>query len=328
MRVVALLACVTACGFSAGGGAAQGDDTPGQDAGSDGDTTPSDADAAITGTCMERWMNHTIRFTAPTPMSINSNSFDRDPFVTRDGKSLLISSGRPVDSSNTPPGGGADIFISTRANVTDPWPAPVRFAPFSTGFYDGKCSTALGDKVVFVSNSSLGDEDIFTATLSGGAWSSLSSFGLGNVNTFGHELDPFISDDALRLYIAPSDTGVPQHIEVAKRENTSQNLGEPTPIAELNAGPLDGDPTLTPDEKVILFYSTRDVTGVSKGGNDVWYATRASIDSTFDFVGIVPDINTDKNEGDPHISADGCHVYFGRKEAATDWDLYETTATQ
>ncbi|HEY4180603.1 MAG TPA: hypothetical protein VGM90_27350 [Kofleriaceae bacterium] len=327
MRLVGLLVCLlTACGFSVSG--AQADDTPGSDAGNDaGDAGHDGSDSMVTSTCMERWMAHTIRFTAPTAMTtINSMSFDRDPFITTDEKSLLLSSGRPLTGGGLP-AGGADIFISTRANVTDPWPAPQRFAPFSTTSYDGKCSMALDDSVVFVTNGLSTEEDIYTANLVAGSWTSLTEQYLVSVDTFAHDFDAFISADALRLYWAPADTGVPQHIAVAKRATATDSFGAPSPIAELNAGPADGDPTLTPDQRLLLFYSRRVISGQSVGAADIWYATRDAVDSTFTYVGIVPDINSTDDDGDPHISADGCHIWFGRHEPTTDWDLYEAAAT-
>jgi hypothetical protein len=32
------------------------------------------------------------------------------------------------------------------------------------------------------------------------------------------------------------------------------------------------------------------------------------------------------NDGDPHLSQDGCRLYFGRDGGATDWDLYMAVA--
>ncbi|CAN5781566.1 hypothetical protein BH11MYX2_BH11MYX2_39290 [soil metagenome] len=133
MRVMVVLACaglVTACGFTVSG--ERGDDTTGSDAGRDAiDGAPDSVDANA-GSCMDRWMAHTIRFNTPTAMTaLNSRSFDRDPFVTPDEKTLLLSTGRPLSGGGLP-AGDADIFISTRANVADPWPTPQRFAPFST----------------------------------------------------------------------------------------------------------------------------------------------------------------------------------------------------
>lgn len=170
------------------------------------------------------------------------------------------------------------------------------------------------------------EEDIYTANLVAGTWSALTEQYLFNVDTFAHDYDAFISADALRLYWAPANTGVPQHIAVAKRDTVTGNFGTPSPIAELDAGPADGDPTLTPDQRLMLFYSLRTVAGQSVGAADIWYATRDAVDGTFTYVGIVPDINSAGDDGDPHVSADGCHIWFGRRDPVTNWDLYETSA--
>lgn len=95
------------------------------------------------------------------------------------------------------------------------------------------------------------------------------------------------------------------------------------PIAQLNSGMNDGDPSIAHDERIIVFYSGR--TSAFTGGN-IWYATRTASSMAFSAPRIVPDVNTNFNDGDPHLSTDGCRLYFGRDGGTTGWDLYVATA--
>lgn len=87
----------------------------------------------------------------------------------------------------------------------------------------------------------------------------------------------------------------------------------------------DADPSPTPDERILLLASNRTLSGQS-GGN-LWYATRANATGTFGQPQAVPTVNTDANEGDPHLSADGCRIYFARELGSTSWDIFVATAT-
>ena len=83
------------------------------------------------------------------------------------------------------------------------------------------------------------------------------------------------------------------------------------------------DPTLSPDELVILFSSNR------SGGGDIYYATRAAPTDAFGTVDKVPTINTPDQDGDPHLSADGCHIYFASNTNSgviADYNLFVATA--
>jgi hypothetical protein len=88
----------------------------------------------------------------------------------------------------------------------------------------------------------------------------------------------------------------------------------------------DADPSPTPDEQVLLFASNRPVLPSGPAAPNVWYATRPGSTGTFDAPLPVPDINTDMPEGDPHLSTDGCRIYFARDVGTTSFDIYVATA--
>ena len=87
------------------------------------------------------------------------------PSVRKDGREMVFWS-----STRTPTLGGADIWASTRHNITDPWSTPVNLgAPVNTNFADLEVAiSAEGNTLVFSSGMqrapSLGLNDIWITT--------------------------------------------------------------------------------------------------------------------------------------------------------------------
>ena len=318
-RVLVLVIGVAGCGFQLTGPGVVSD-APSERA-TDG---PLDAlvDApAVAGTCFAAWYGNAIRFgTAVALTTVNSSSFERDPFLTPDELTLFVSTARPGRM-------GGDTWMATRTTTLLPFGAPVRFPPFSTAGNETKVSIAMSSLVAMVGSDQAGGAggvDVWETSraTTTAAWGPLTRTHVMAANSGGSDHDPMISADGLHLYTAPDAPGV-QHIALATRPNTTANFSASTTIAELDSTMSDGDPSVSADERLIVFYSGR--TSAFTGGN-LWYATRASATAAFGTPRIVPDVNTNFNDGDPHVSEDGCRLYFGRDGSATDWDLYVATA--
>jgi Tol biopolymer transport system component len=128
--------------------------------------------------------------------------------------------------------------------------------------------------------------------------------GLPNINTGAEELDPELSADGLHLYLTE---GNPRRIAISVRSNTNGNFGSPQDVAGLFSDAGDADPSVSPDELVIVFSSRRN----GSSTDELWYATRASKTAAFGTPALVPAINSGGNdEADPALSPDGCRLYF------------------
>ena len=142
-------------------------------------------------------------------------------------------------------------------------------AAFNSTSDESKASiTGDGLHAVVASNrpGTAGDFDVWEATRSTAsvAWPAFTRAKVMAIETTGGDYDPTISDDGLRIYLAP---GSPQHIAVASRLTVNDNFGAPVTLGELVSGvAADADPSLTPDERVIVFRSYRTLTGFA-GGN-------------------------------------------------------------
>ena len=90
---------------------------------------------------------------------INSTHADMDPHLSPDGLILLFS-GHPNDSSHLPGGyGGADIWMTRRQTLMEPWQAPVNLGPQVNGSKHG-----------FIPRISPDGSTLYFVTKSGSTW--------------------------------------------------------------------------------------------------------------------------------------------------------------
>ncbi len=288
----------------------------GSDAGSGSDAIPQES-------CQAHWMDHTIQFAAPVALAgVNSPTIDRDPFLSSDELTLILSSDRPPSMS-------ADIWIATRATVGDTFPPPIELpGAVNTADYEGKMSFTDDGLLAVISSSHPAapmetDTNIWQASRNNTTMAFMApTFDhLGNVNTSASEYDALITPDGLHLYFAPTDA-VNQHLAFATRNGLDDDWSVPTPIAELNTGNGEADPALSLDELVITFSSSRSAT---HAGVNLWYATRDAIGDAFGTAYEIAGVNGDGNDGDGWLSRDFCRMYFA-SDVGGSYDLYMATA--
>lgn len=316
-----LVVALAGCNFSHGalaGDAAGGDDVPiVTDAPPDG---PPDGQAAAVP-CYSKWLDGTIRFKAAVAVDgVNDVGYDRDPFLTQDELTFYLSTQRTGSMST-------DVFTASRAMKTDVFPAPTRDDAFSSSMGESKLSITADGLTAIVGSDRTGTAggiDIWEATRATktDTWPTMTRNRVMMLESTGNDHDPTISADGLHIYYAPDNGG--QKIFLASRANRTSNFGAPVEVTPLTSGTGDADPSPTPDERIIVFSSNRTLTGA--GATNLWYSTRALASGTFSAPQPVPDLNTDANEGDPHLSSDGCRIYFGRDGGSTNWDIYVAAA--
>jgi hypothetical protein len=328
----ALLAVLLAgCGFHIPGGSINGDG--GIDGARPDGTLDADADAPndgmpndgpLSATCVLDWLNHTIAFDQGTPIAtVNTTSFERDPFVSADEKTLWFSNGGATSQ------GGGDIFVATRPNLAAPFSAPVRDDAFSTsnGVESKMAMTTAQTFVVFASNmpGGAGNSDIYERSrpTTSAAWGQISRIHVMGLETSASELDPFVSPDGMHIYWAPTSPS-PQHLMVAKRTSLTESFTSAAALGELNTSASECDPMVFADDRVIVFSSDR---ASQNASGNIWYATRQSVDDPFGEPVELPGVSSDLDDADAHVSADGCRIYFARNVGGgVDWELFSANA--
>ena len=302
-----------ACSFQHGslmGGGSGNDDAQAGD-----DDAPKAIDARLIDAppevaCISKWRAGPV-FSDPALLyNVATTGDEGDPFLTADEKTIYF-----VRSS--------DIYKATRTSLTVDFANVAKASDLSSGQSDSKVSMTADGLTAFLNSARTGGAggatDVWRATRT----STSQNFAtpdqqyLINVNSSVDQWDPHISADGLRLYYAP--TAVPdQHIVVASRSDLTDNFGGAKVLTELDSGMHDNDPTLTSDERLIVFASNRN------GDRNLWYALRDDPSLPFSAPIMVPQINSTTTVDDgPHISADGCRLYF-TSNRDTDEDIWVT----
>jgi hypothetical protein len=281
-----------------------------------------DAPPDAATTCNARWRDGSIHFETPIVVpNINSSVYDRDPYVSADEMTIWFSSGRPG-------GTGGTVYIAKRTTPTGTFGDPQIDDDFDSAGNETKLSMTEDRLYAVVGSDRTGSAavDIWESSrlTVNDNWSTPARTNLTLVNSAMDDHDPTISNDGLRLYLAPVGGG--QHLAVATRMNVGDPFGAPTTITELVSGMGDADPSPTPDERILLFASNKPGLAGDPAPPNVWYATRAGATGPFDPPKLVPDINTDMPEGDPHLSADGCRIYFARDLGSDNYEIHVATA--
>ena len=241
---------------------------------------------------------------------LNTPSLDGCPIQSPDGLSLYMASNRPGGK------GLLDIWVATRESTSDPFGAPVSLPEPINSAVDDFCPTPIhGGGLLFVSRRviegvSCGMGDIYFTRLNPAhGWSEPEHLACApeGPNSGLDEQGPSYMQG--RLYFSRSSAAVPGELFVSET-NGDMSFGPASLIAELSlAGVNDIQPNVRKDGREIVFSSNR--TG-GQGGQDIWSATRASVDDPWSTPVNLTSINTAFGESRPSLSWDAKQLLFGR----------------
>lgn len=305
-----VLAVVSACSFSPGIAA-------------DADTRPSDTalaphDAPRLPGCLEAW-NHpeSLAFTPRRAIpELNTNDVERDASLDASETQIWFTSHR---------NGGLtyQIWTALRASSADAWGPATLDTQSSGGVADAtfrRYQTADASAYVIASNrgGGEGDYDVWMSKRAGGVLSPPSEMHLQVVDNSKAQYDPWLSDDQKDLYYSDVPNGA-ETIMHASRGDANGDFDDPVEQVDLELGSLTADAELFGSSRFIVFTS---LNPTNAGGTDLWYAIANGADHWTTPTQLPGTINTAGNEGDPWVSADGCHLYFAATVAGADYDLF------
>jgi hypothetical protein len=191
-----------------------------------------------------------------------------------------------------------DLMMATRSDVASAWGnvRPISELDTATG-YEGRLSiSADGLTALYVRGN---PTELAQATRTS-ANDPFSPGGIVMSSPLGL-VDPELPFDGSRLYY--SALTMPQTIELVERASVSSAFQSPVEVVVTNMIGI-ADPSLSPDELVMVFSSTSGAT------RDIYYAVRDRIDDPFRPPHEVPGVNGPGDDGDADISWDGCEVIF------------------
>ena len=319
---------IAACGYPAlpklGGGS---DGAPGDGSGGgSGDGSSSATD------CLQRWFDGGAGLAFSTPQEINTmpgSANDRDPWISADGFRLYF-------DRNPGEQGKSDIYFASRPSLEQDFAKPSLVGNLDT-FDNEERASLNGDETLLVfsgdHSTSGGQFQLFVSKRSGAdpfpSPSVPDQMLVAGVNINNNDyFDPFLTKDGLRLYLAPSLGGAPQQIVVATRTSTEQNFSASVPVPVINSGSGDANPSVTRDDRILVFSSRRPPGVSGLGGANLWYATRQSPADDFSTPQLIPTVNGNAEDDDPMLSADGCDLYFSSTRNGGKYHLFHASMTR
>jgi len=188
---------------------------------------------------------------------VSSASEDEAPAIADNGRAMWFSSRRS---------GGWAIWFSTRTDTRGPWSVPVEIPELSPmGFENGSPAPFAGDlgMVIRSDSGSAGDMELLLSrrVSDTSRWGPLEP--LLELNTMFDDQNADVVGSGERIYFDSNRDGS-YTIYMAVYDLAGSRFGPPARVVELDGPGGDGDPSLSPDERYIVF----------ERGDDIWEAHR------------------------------------------------------
>jgi Tol biopolymer transport system component len=152
------------------------------------------------------------------------------------------------------------------------------------------------------------------------------------VNEPSIEQHPWVSADELMI-VFDSTRDVPEAARTNLWQATRSDVGQPfsglRPLAALNTNSVDEGPGLTADGLMIFFASDRPGSiarpGTSTPSQDVWVATRTSLDAPFTPAKNLAVVNSPEADVDVAVTPDGQQLFFSSSRDQLPQQLYQAS---
>lgn len=239
-------------------------------------------------------------------VELSSPSYDLDMWLSADGLTIYFSSGRE-DADG-------DSYRATRPTRDQPFAPPINNVDLALNTDDGELKLALTDDGLRAAlSTATTDSKIVTVERDdpGASFGPRTQLPLTHPLAFGF-VDPHLSSGGDRLYASALLQNRQTLIVFGLPGDGTAPPLDPDPFVACND--LPGklfDPSLSSDELVLLFGYRPD----GPGDADIWYATRDALDAAFTAPAPLAALNTADDDMSPHVSADGCEIFFARSPA-------------
>jgi hypothetical protein len=174
------------------------------------------------------------------------------PEVSADG--LTMTFGRNV--------GNNDLYISMWNAGSQSWSMPAPIVDLNTVDHEQAATMSTdGRMLALTKNSAAATSDIYISTRSSPSdpWS--NPVAVAELNSSTHDGSAFMTGDKLTICFDSLRASAQHDIYCATRSSPAQPFDTPVPITAINSPQSDQDPWLSPDGKLLVFWSDRDGTG-------------------------------------------------------------------
>lgn len=208
---------------------------------------------------------------------------------------------------------------ATRASPQDLWTQPVAVTELGDGGETGLWVAPDGLTIYFASNRAPGG-DLWMATRASRsvAWSAPVT--VSELNSSSIEQRPSLYEGDTRIVFFTGRLGGPGAYDLwqASRPTAADPWNAPQPLPAINTASNDQDPCISADGLELYFVSDR------AGNDDIYVATRASLQDEFGPPVKLANVNTAFRDIDPWISPDGRLLMFA-SDRDGDVDIYMAT---
>jgi hypothetical protein len=201
---------------------------------------------------------------------------------------------------------GGDIYISTRATMSDPWGTPAQVAELSSGNVETTPQVSGGGLVMlFASNraGSSGGLDIWASTRPSRAQPWLAPSRLAELCSANDDFVGGFTADFLRVVIQRYGGGGATNLLEGTRASLIDPFSPPVPLninttADETGGFVSGNG--------LTMYMSSD----RAGSLDLYVTTRPAVGADFAMPQPITELNTPAIDDDAWVSADSRHMYF------------------
>jgi Tol biopolymer transport system component len=247
-----------------------------------------------------------------TPMNlgpaVNSSFSDSSPAVSKNGLSLFFNSVRPGGL------GEADIWVSQRSSVDDPWGPPVNVPALNSAETEQAPALSRDGHYLFIATDrpgGVGGLDIWVSrrehTSDDFAWE--TPVPITEINSSVNDAGPayFENDEGRpQLYFQSQRPGGAGLADIYRTEQQEDGTwSTPQRVPELSSAFQEQRPSIRFDGLEIVFTSTRP----PSVGFDLWVSTRESVTDLWS-APVRLNINSPQNDTAPNLSGDGMTLYF------------------
>lgn len=244
---------------------------------------------------------------------VNTAASDAGQVVSKDGLSLYFVSNRSGGL------GGADLWVSQRAHLTDAWgPAQNLGSTINTSGSEQTPTLSLDEHLLFFTSTrpgGFGGFDLYVSRRYNKrddfGWQAPVNLGSG-VNSVDAELGPTVVEDdatgAIDLYFSSNRSGVGGFDIYRSTLQPDETFGPAVLVEELSSASDDVRPWVRRDGLELFLDSDRPGT---LGGLDVWVSTRASTADPWSVPANLGSlVNGPANDFRPALSFQGTALYF------------------
>lgn len=253
--------------------------------------------------CWSAWLGGMPALSSPRLIAeLSTANSDGNPSFAEDDRALYF-------------GRGGEVLYARRPTLTGVFSPPMPVAALLSPLDDSRVTVAANERIAVLASrreGGSGGSDLWYTTRSNvnDTFAAPTQTLVASLVDADSQFDPELTPDGLRLYYSSALVAGGQRIMVADRAATVMPFGVPSEVALSGASTLAADPTLSPDERVIVFAS-----GISVSETDLYFAVRGSRSDPFGTAVPLTAINAGDQDADPDLAADGCSLAFSSTRA-------------